>query len=315
VVLLIATCYAQSTHIPISGNASGSLRPWQVSEATKGTAMPEDQILQESETVVNGESPLSPAEAPANALKLTLVPGQAFGSAAPLTLYGYFNLEVKIAGRYSGRLPGPIRVVAVAQKTGRVYVSTLTKQDDIPPMYRGDAAPPSIVREGPNGPSSEGISESGFFTVDLKRHLGLPDAADTYDVFLWLENVVSDLVSAAKPAERGEHAGNVMFNRPSSIATTRSAPKSELLELFLGYSNNERYVRGRVGHNRVSIIAYSVVSGQVGWTVLQSDGDSGMEFFMKASELIPGSHPDERILAFAIADGKRSSLLDSSAQR
>jgi hypothetical protein len=56
------------------------------------------------------------------------------------------------------------------------------------------------------------------------------------------------------------------------------------------------------------------MSGLTGWTVLDLPGETGIDFFLKVNDLLPGARPDERILAFAVA-GKRSALLDSSRKR
>lgn len=273
--------------------------------------MPDDEILIESKTVVEGQAPLSPTPARANALRLTLEAGDGTAAKPALVLHGYFNLDTTIAGRYSSSLPAPIRVVAVARSTGHIYMSTLARQDDIPPVYRGASAQPSIT--GPNGPVPRGISQSGYFSVDMKAHLGLADKAETYDVFLWLEDVVSDVVSMDKPAEQGDRPGNRMSYRPPSIATVRSAPRSELLELSAEGVGDERTILGRVGQPAVSIAAYCVNTGQQAWTRLEAEAEAGMEFSIRMADLLPGSKRDDRILIFAISGGKRSALLDSAS--
>ena len=266
------------------------------------------------EAITYGENRHSPVEGPANTLKLKVLSHDGLGAAA-VVLHGFFNLSVDISGRYRGGLPGAIQLVAVSHATGAVYIRNLAREDDLPPLYLGPSAPPAVVRDGPNGPSSVGITESGFFNVDLKRHLGLAGRADVYDVFLWLEDIASEVTAAVKPEEPGLGPQGLLYHRASSIVTILRTATSPGLELSAGEKDGERRIAGRAGTNRVSIVAQAVESGDIGWTVLKIDAAGGLAFDVKVRDLLPKSGPGDRILVYALADGRRSLLLDMPARR
>jgi hypothetical protein len=253
-----------------------------------------------------GSTPASPPAAPANALRLALTPGHAPGD-PPLVANGFWNLGVDVLGRYTGRPPAPVLVVAVARATGRVHLANLVADDEIPPRWRGGAAAaPTLSRA--DG-STKGISEQGFFTVDLKRHLALADRPDTYDVFLWLEDVVSDVVSADKPDEHGARPGSALFEQPASIATVKEAPPSDGLAIAAAAHDGARLVRGGSGAERVSIVAHAIESGASGSVVLAVEPGHGMTFEIDVKRLVPRASAKDRVLVLALAGGKRSPLL------
>ena len=262
------------------------------------------------ETVIRGQTAESPPLGKANSLRLVLIQGHTLG-APPLMLHGSFNISVDITGRYSGGMPGPILLVAVSHETGRVYMHHLVREDDLPSRYLGDAAPPAITRQGPGGPSSAGISEGGYFRVDLEHHLGLPPRADVYDLFLWLGDTISDLVTATKPNEPGGVAGGgALYGRSPTIAVARSAPGSDRLSLSWEQRLGARYVVGHCGRGRVSIIAHSIQSDVSGWTVLGSEFGGGIEFEIDVQQLLPGFSLHDRIVVTAISAGRRTELVD-----
>lgn len=281
---------------------------------TKGPKMNDDAGQAPQDAISYGENRHSPIEGPANTLKLKLISAAGLG-AAPLVLHGFFNLSVDISGRYRGGLPGAIQLVAVSHATGAVYIKNLAREDDLPPLYLGPSAPPAVVRDGPNGPSSAGITESGFFNVDLTRHLGLAGRADVYDVFLWLEDIASELAAAGKPEGVGPGPQGLLYHRASSIVTILRTAASPGLELSAKDQDGERRIAGRAGTNRVSIVALAVESGDIGWTVLKIDAVGGLAFDVKVRDLLPKSGPGDRILVYALTDGRRSPLLDMPARR
>ncbi len=274
----------------------------------KGQAMNEAQTDTTVDAVTRGQTALSPAAGSANSLVLTLAPGLLASSPA-LMLHGAFNLGVDLVGRHGGDMPGPIQVVAISRETGQVFMQHLTRDDDLPPTYRGDSAPPSVVRRGPGGPTTAGISEIGFFRVDLKRQLALPDRAGAYDVFLWIDSVLSEMASAAKRPEPGDRPGALRDDRPATIAKLRLAAASDRLELRTATEGEARHVLGYAGSPRVSVIAHAVQSGVSGWTVLEAEVGSGIEFDIDVRQLLPGVAPTDRILVLAVAAGRRSALL------
>ena len=271
--------------------------------------MSEDAAPPLAATLVFGATPASPPKAPANALRLTLGTSQAVG-APSLTANGFFDLAVDVLGHYRGNPPAPVLVVAVARSTGRVHLAYLVRDEDAPPRYLGAAAAPTITRDDlPDGGSSAGISEQGFFTVDLKRHLALPDRPDTYDVFLWLEDILSDVVSADKPDEHGDRPGSALFAQPASIATVKPAPASDGLAIAASARDGERHLRGGCGAERVSIVAHAIESGESGSVVLAVDHGQGLTFELDLRKLVPRAAAKDRVLVLALANGKRSPLV------
>jgi hypothetical protein len=275
---------------------------------TKGMDMNDD--LNGPFAVTTGTTPESPPVGPENSLTLKLIPGTLSG-AAPLVLHGSYNLSVDVTGHYSSLPPAPFLLVAIARETGRVYVRDLANDDDIPSTYLGEGAPPSVVRSGPGGSSSAGIRMTGSFRVDMAPHLTLPARSEVYDVFLWLDNILSEMATATKPADLGDSPGGRMHNRPATIATTRRISRSDELELSAAQEKGERHIRGRSGTVPVSIIAHAVESGETGWTALTMDeAHEGLEFDIKVKDLLPAARPEDRIIAIAVSGGRRSSIVN-----
>jgi hypothetical protein len=258
-------------------------------------------------TVRHGQSDLSPETGPADSLRLALAPGSIFGLPS-LMLHGALHIGSATEGRYSGGMPGAVLVVAVSREAGRAYLGPLVNEDDIPPIYRGDDAPPAITRMTPGGPVPDGTLEV-WFSVDLKRHLGLPDAAGTYDVFLWLDAVLSELATAEKPADPGNSPGTRVGERPAELATIRAAPASDRLDLAAERRGTARIIQGECGAGRVTVIAHAVQSRATRWMVLEALPGPGTAFELDAAALLPEARPEDRILVLAVAAGRRSALL------
>jgi hypothetical protein len=266
--------------------------------------------LQNSFAVTTGTTPESPPLGPENSLTLKLVPGTILGT-SPLLLYGSYNLSVDVTGHYSSLPPAPFLLVAVSRETGAVYMRNLANDDDTTPVYLGDAAPPAVVRNTPDGPSSAGIRMTGSFRVDMEYQLTLPGRSGIYDVFLWLDTILSKMATATKPEDPGDSPGGRMYSRPASIATRQAVQRSEVLELSAAQENGERHLRGQSGTLPVSIIAHAVESGETGWTVLTlDDASAGFDFDIKVIDLLPAALPTDRIVAVAVSAGRRSALVN-----
>lgn len=263
------------------------------------------------EPVSFARSAESPPEGAPNTLVMRFTGGG--GVNGPVVLHGSYNLGVDLAGRYSGNLPQPVRVVAVSRATGRVHSRLLLRSEDQPPTFLGDAAPPSVVRTSPGRPSKMPITEGGAFSVDMKRHLSWPDAADEFDVFLWIDGVASDLAHVRKAAEPGSNPGAAEFERPTRVALVKPAPSASGPRLSAGsgkaIDRSLRQIHGSGGAGRTSVVAYAQESGVVGWTVVGTEDSGPIEFSIDVARLLPGARPNERVYAFALGGGKRSELL------
>jgi hypothetical protein len=163
-----------------------------------------DDIHNRNAKARRGRTSLSPVLGGPDSLNLQVATAaQGPHPAAALVLHGAFRLSVDITGRYDAGMPAPIVVAAVSHRTGQAWLRDLSDDEDWPPRYLGEDAAPSVQRLGPDGPSSAGIEETGYFSVDLDRHLGLPAAPDRYDVFLWLGELLSEVVQADMPGAPG----------------------------------------------------------------------------------------------------------------
>lgn len=263
------------------------------------------------EPVTFARSTDSPPKGAPNTLVMRFTGGG--GVNGPVVLHGSYNIGVELAGRYSGNMPMPVRVVAVSRETGRVHSRLLLRSEDQPPTFLGDAAQPTVTRTSPGRPSKTPITESGAFSIDMKRHLSWPDAAGEFDVFLWIDQIASDLAHVRKAAEPGSNPGAAEFERPTRVALVKPAPSATGPHLSAGsgkaIDRSLRQIHGTGGSGRTSVIAYAQESGIVGWTVVGTDESGPIEFSVDIARLLPGANPRERIHAFAVGGGRRSELL------
>lgn len=200
-----------------------------------------------------------------------------------------------------------------SQKVQSYADQKVMSEDDMPADYLGADGTPTIELITPVGkaisdlPTSSGISESAFFTVDLKKHLGLADGTDTYDIFLWLEDVMSEVVSLQKPAEEGHFKGALLYDKPTPAAQVKLAAVNSS-SVQLTRSGNNILLKGRIAATSASVIAFVVETQTPVWTTLDSNGESGFEFTVNLQDLIPDLSTNPTVLALVIADGQRLPL-------
>ncbi len=266
--------------------------------------MDQDQLIEsesesESETVNKVLGRISAPEAPANALTMALSP-RVTSDEPSLLLFGYYNIDVEIAGHYGSILPGAAYIVLLERSTGSVYIRDLSNDDDVPAIY-SLSAEPSVTRAD-GAPATGVISESGHFIVNLTHHLGLPAEPGIYDGFLWLENILSNMDSVEKPAEDAP-----IIDGADQIAYVASTTLVQVA--FTGQELTLR-LRARVKEGPVSIIAMAPVSRRIGFITFASGNDSSA----LVSDIIPNMKSGERVLAVAISNGARSSLIDTATR-
>lgn len=245
----------------------------------------------------------SPKKEPANIIKLNLI-APTNDEEPSLLVHGYYNINVDLAGHYSQKLPSPIYIVAVARSSGHVHIQNLVANDDIPARYLGNNGKPTVVKHGPTGPSTKGISHSTFFNVDLKRHLGLGSAEDTYDVFAFLEDIISKVASADKRQEQGDQQDSILYNITAPINHMHPI-SSASNQLAFKQTYEGTVLSGSAASNRISLIVFSISQQQPAWTTLFVKDHPGIQFDIPLKTFLPDVKPDEKVIAFAMVDGKR----------
>lgn len=127
-------------------------------------------------------------------LDLRLLPAvSSRGPSTALLATGRFSGDM--ARRYGGRIRSAIHIVAIESESGRLYVATPDRPNSVPISPRTDEE----VRAAELEDLAEGVTETRF-SLDLPWHLGLPPEGGTYDVLLWIDDVVSPLRTAIIPA-------------------------------------------------------------------------------------------------------------------
>lgn len=245
-------------------------------------------------------------------------------------LFGYYRVSVNFAGKYTVGFPSPIFLVALSASDGTAYVRDIVGEDGDVVGLHENGPQPSIRRIDATGAPIPGpeIFESGFFNVDIARHLGLPAKADRYAVFLWLEDRVSDIRILDLPKDLARGASfDVSGGRSGTLRAVASQAKSPgVMAIRLYGQGKERAIQGRVcldapvSKDRplpLSLIAATYKERRTVWTGLDAAalaGASGcVDFQVSLQALGLDRLGDERFFAIALLNGKRSNILDSAA--
>lgn len=145
-------------------------------------------------------------------------------------MFAGFNLGWPYTQLYGGQLPAPINIVAINNSNGAVYYS---------PAYFSDSSVQRSVQlflsatELASGePEFNRTFVNAWFNVDLPRLLGLPPGDDTYNVCLWLDDLVTPMqtVKIAANSARLETLpaqGQVTASNLVNIRTSSHSPKAE----------------------------------------------------------------------------------------
>lgn len=230
-------------------------------------------------------------------------------------LFIAFRFAETFADRFSQAMPAPIFVAAVNRATGAVYLRELTRDDDPPVAVNLPGPAPKSVWQV-NGLPVEGplIQIGGHVTVNLISHLGLPQVAGVYDVFLWIDEFATDMQAVKISGDAVAAPEPALHRRPDSILSLQAAQVGALEAALSGVAADAR-ISGRSPGGPVTVLALSTVRRQVGWARAAAQGGGGLAFAVKAEELVGRLGQGERVVAWVFANGVRSRLLDSAAVR
>jgi len=146
-------------------------------------------------------------------LDFNLVPAHGLGGPT-VALLASARLPGGYGERYGGRIPGATLIVAVDAVTGQVYYGVAERYDAAPLISATD----DEVAKRLTGEDSKLLSVEVYFNVDLAEQLRLPPIANTYYVFLWLDDVVSPIRTLQVPANPSRSAEDLLSTqRPSEI--------------------------------------------------------------------------------------------------
>ncbi|EDM74678.1 hypothetical protein PPSIR1_06536 [Plesiocystis pacifica SIR-1] len=148
-------------------------------------------------------------------IKFALVPGES--SIGPsVALVGAYSLGWPYVELYGSELYLVFKVVAISASTGAVYFADL---NEVVPFRQEDAiiVQMSDAEANRSGPARDIPAEAGYFNVDLARYLGLPPTSDHYQVFVWLDDLVTRVQTVQVPSNEARQAVDPsVFQVPSS---------------------------------------------------------------------------------------------------
>jgi hypothetical protein len=151
-------------------------QPWYAPEAATPTLLDE------------GAEPAFEEVEPA--LAFNLVPAQA--PEPTVALLAAFRMTGRYADVYGDRIPGAVYIVAIDTARGHMYYNHAEPSHAVPLE--------AVMGSAPGNESTTLASIEGYFNVDLAQQLGLPPKKATYDVFLWLDDVATQVKTVTVPA-------------------------------------------------------------------------------------------------------------------
>lgn len=160
------------------------------------------------------------------ALDFALAPGvSALGTTVVLSasyMFGWPYTEL-----YGMQLPAPVVVVAIEASSGKAYMANLnvTYEDQTDVAI---TLAMSDQQANQPGPTQNRQRVGGYFNVDLPDLLGLPPESGYYQVFLWLDDLVTQIQTIQVPpneARRGIAPGLYQVSG-SNLVTVRQSSQS-----------------------------------------------------------------------------------------
>ena len=210
-------------------------------QACASQAEAEKIMIEGTDKVWYQQTPESPniPEAPGLFFRLA---GANSPNGPTVALLGAYRLGSPFMEYYGGQLVRAIRVVAIDVSSGQVYQSDLNGPDH-PPITL-EASDKEMAEAGPGW-----STESGFFNLDLPALLGLPKKSASYRVFLWLDDLISNIVDVQIPANPGRGDGHPTACSPIGAVQFASDPsatekKPDVVRLRLVKKDDKQFLQG-----------------------------------------------------------------------
>ena len=210
-------------------------------QAYASQAESEKIMIQGTDMVWYQQTPQSPNVPEAPGLLFTLAAADS-ANGPTMALFGAYHLGTPFIEYYGGQLVRAIRVVAVDMASGQVYQSDLNSPDHPPIML--EATDKEVAEAGPGW-----STESGFFNLDLPALLGLPQRGASYRIFLWLDNLISNIVDVKIPANPSRVERPPTMRIPVDKVQFAADPnaiekKPDLIRLRLVKKTDKQFLQG-----------------------------------------------------------------------
>lgn len=270
------------------------------------------------ETVWYSQMPQSPPkpEPPGLAFRIADAVSE---SGATIALLAAYHLGTPYLEYYGGQISRAIHVVAVNLKNGHVYHSDLNGPDHPPIMIE---ATDEDMASAPPGSSSE----SAFFNADLPVLLGLPKEAESYKVFLWLDDIISNIETIKVPENSARGKGRpvkriAIRNMPFAADPTAPTSRPDAVTLIQTEKSGDKLLNASwfptpVRHPEQPVL-WLLATGHrdrsFGWLSVNANeipkGLSPVTFSLKIQDLIKTTGVKQKIFAVLISAGSVSDIL------
>jgi hypothetical protein len=203
--------------------------------------MTQGRYIEVSDTLWYGKTPYSPVVPKGSGLVFT--PVEAVSASGPtVALAAAYRVGSPYTEYYGGQLPRAIRVIAVNEETGRIYEAGLNGPDH-PPIQVLVSDKSAVDTQGQRS------FESSFFNFDAAHLLRLPADSGRYKMFLWLDELVSPVVTVAVPANPARGKGQPVSASTAPVFDFNPGPVAQIVEsgkaeLFLSGKSDDSVVHG-----------------------------------------------------------------------
>lgn len=269
--------------------------------------MTHGQQIKVSETLWYGKIPGSP-DIPATQ-GLAFIPVDAASESGPtVVLAAAYRVGKPHTAYYGGQFPRPIRVVAVNEQTGVVYEADLNSPEHPPIM---------VLASDEAAAKPDGSSETAFFNLDMIALLRLPEESGRYKVFLWLDQLVSPVITVDIPANPSRGKGKPVASAPVNVVKFDTEPQTRQPEaasagLNLTGKPGEPIVHGSGSEIHVEhpdqpvlwIMATSHRDRRFGWVMLRASelpaGASRFSFSLNYLDLVRSANIPQKIFCLGL---------------
>lgn len=193
------------------------------------------------ETVWHKQTPQSPLMPDPPGLVFRPAAADA-AAGATIALLGAYHLGSPYLEYYGGQLSRAIRVVAIDLQNGLVYHADLNGPDHPPILL--EATDEEIAAR-----AAGWSSESAYFNVDLPVLLGLPKQSSLYKVFLWLDDLISNIEIINIPENPARGNGRPVKRMPIDHILFGGEPvlsksKPDAVALALIEASGDKLIKG-----------------------------------------------------------------------